>query len=49
MIDHNGWLRELFSISDDLLINLVKFSEEEIERSLLVVQSLEPYGVRLEI
>ena len=46
-LDHNGWIsRELFSISDDLLINLnLEFSEEEIERSLLVVQSLEPYGV----
>lgn len=46
-LDHNGWIsRELFSISDDLLINLnLEFSEEEIEKSLLVIQSLEPHGV----
>ena len=43
----NGWIsRELFSISDDLLINLnLEFSEKEIEKSLLVIQSLEPHGV----
>ena len=46
-LDHNGWInRELFSISDDLLINLnIEFSEEEIEKSLRVIQSLEPHGV----
>ena len=50
-LDHNGWIsRELFSISDDLLINLnLEFSEKEIEKSLLVIQSLEPHGVGLEI
>ena len=49
-LDHNGWIsRELFSISDDLLINLnLEFSEDEIEKSLLVVQSLEPHGVGLQ-
>ena len=46
-LDHNGWInRELFSISDDLLVNLnIEFSEEEIEKSLRVIQSLEPHGV----
>ena len=46
-LDHNGWInRELFSISDDLHINLnLEFSEQEIEKSLKVIQSLEPYGV----
>lgn len=46
-LDHNGWInRELFSISDDLLINLnLEFSEQEIEKSLKVIQTLEPYGV----
>ena len=33
-LDNNGWInRELFSISDDLLINLnLEFSEQEIEK-----------------
>lgn len=46
-LDHNGWInRELFSVSDDLLINLnLDFSEQEIEKSLKVIQTLEPYGV----
>lgn len=46
-LDHNGWInRELFSISDDLLINLnLDFSEQEIEKSLKVIQTLEPFGV----
>ena len=46
-LDHNGWInRELFSISDDLLINLnLDFSEQAIEKSLKVIQTLEPYGV----
>ena len=46
-LDHNGWInRELFSISDDLLINLnLDFSEHEIEKSLKVIQTLEPFGV----
>ena len=46
-LDHNGWInRALFSISDDLLINLnLEFSEQEIEKSLKVIQTLEPYGV----
>ena len=46
-LDNNGWInRELFSISDDLLINLnLEFSEQEIEKYLSVIQTLEPLGV----
>ena len=46
-LDNNGWInRELFSISDDLLINLnLEFSEQEIEKYLFVIQTLEPLGV----
>ena len=46
-LDENGWInRELFSISDDLLINLnLEFSEDEIEKSLKIIQTLEPFGV----
>jgi len=46
-LDENGWIsREVFSISDDLLINLnLEFSEEEIIKSLLLIQTLEPFGV----
>ncbi|MBT6013570.1 MAG: RNA polymerase factor sigma-54 [Flavobacteriales bacterium] len=46
-LDNNGWInRELFSISDDLLINLnLEFSEQEIEKNLSVIQTLEPLGV----
>ena len=46
-LDENGWIsREVFSISDDLLINLnLEFSEEEIIKALLLIQTLEPFGV----
>ncbi len=46
-LDENGWInRELFSISDDILINLnLEFSENEIEKSLKMIQTLEPFGV----
>ena len=46
-LDENGWIsREVFSISDDLLINLnLEFSEEEIRKALLLIQTLEPFGV----
>ncbi|MDG1718480.1 MAG: RNA polymerase factor sigma-54 [Flavobacteriales bacterium] len=46
-LDENGWInRELFSISDDLLINLnLEFSENEIEKSLKTIQTLEPFGI----
>ena len=46
-LDENGWIsREVFSISDDLLINLnLEFSEEEIIKDLLLIQTLEPFGV----
>ncbi|MGY8989158.1 MAG: RNA polymerase factor sigma-54, partial [Flavobacteriales bacterium] len=46
-LDGNGCInRELFSISDDLLINLnLEFSEDEIEKSLKIIQTLEPFGV----
>ena len=46
-LDENGWInRELFSISDDLLINLNKeFSEDEVEKSLKIIQTLEPFGI----
>ena len=38
-LDENGWInRELFSISDDLVINLnLEFSEEEIRKSLKII------------
>ena len=46
-LDEYGWInREIFSISDDLFINLnLEFTEEEIIKSLLIIQNLEPYGV----
>lgn len=46
-LDENGWIsREVFSISDDLFINLnLEFSEEEIRKALLLIQTLEPFGV----
>ena len=46
-LDEHGWLsREIFSIADDILVNLnLEFSESEIENSLLILQSLEPIGV----
>ncbi len=46
-LDENGWInRELFSISDDILINLnLEFSENEIEKSLKTIQTLEPFGI----
>lgn len=46
-LDEQGWItRELFSISDDLFINLnLEFTEIEIEKALLIIQSLEPFGV----
>ena len=46
-LDNNGWInRELFSISDDLIINLnLEFSEQDIEKYLFVIQTLEPLGV----
>jgi len=46
-LDEKGWIsREVFSISDDLLINLnLEFSEEEVIKSLLLIQTLEPFGV----
>lgn len=46
-LDENGWIsREIFSISDDLLINLnLEFSEEEIIKALLIIQTLEPFGI----
>ena len=46
-LDENGWInRELFSISDDLLINLnLEFSEDEIDKSLKIIQTLEPFGI----
>ena len=46
-LDENGWInRQLFSISDDILVNHnLDFSEKEIEFSLSVIQDLEPYGV----
>ncbi len=46
-LDENGWInRDLFSISDDLAINLnLDFTEKEIETSLTLIQTLEPYGV----
>jgi len=46
-LDENGWInRELFSISDDLLINLnLEFSEDEVEKSLKTIQTLDPLGV----
>ncbi len=46
-LDENGWIsREIFSISDDLLINLnLEFSEEEIIKALLLIQTLEPFGI----
>tara|TARA_B100000700_G_C14970956_1_gene821356 strand:- start:261 stop:1613 length:1353 start_codon:yes stop_codon:yes gene_type:complete len=46
-LDENGWInRQLFSISDDILINLnLEFSEYEIEKSLKTIQGLEPLGV----
>ena len=46
-LNENGWLnRDVFSISDDFLINLnMNVSELEIEESLSTIQTLEPYGV----
>ena len=46
-LDENGWInRDLFSISDDLLINLnLEFSENEIEKCLKIIQTLEPFGI----
>ena len=46
-LDENGWInRDLFSISDDLLINLnLEFSENAIEKSLKTIQTLEPFGI----
>ncbi len=46
-LDESGWLnRDIFSISDDLLVNLnMNVSEHEIEECLSIIQTLEPYGV----
>ena len=46
-LDENGWInRDFFSISDDIFVNFnLEFQEDEIRKSLNIIQNLDPPGI----